>query len=240
MKITKLNPISPMLVNTEEMNRQNPETFHLPENRASLIAGNYAKICCNGERFWTKILAVEDGTYVGEVVNQLVVPANKPLIYGSLVRFAPCNVFEAADGGVGELIGFPAGTYWVCDPCFAWPESVCEEFLRPVWEQVKNGLPQVIDVDGGKIFMWFASSGDGVYPMYGPKEGAILVDSGTIAIIPVALIRKWRTKQKLLAMEKDDVAISLKMNEAFEIVHEDGNAFFGEYCVDTSRSLMED
>lgn len=91
-------PKAPVFVNAEAMNRQHPDTFEIPESRSALEIGDFAKVCCNGERFWTIIRTVLDGVYIGEVNNHLICQPRGGLKCGDLVRFAPCNVFQAMRG----------------------------------------------------------------------------------------------------------------------------------------------
>ncbi len=230
-------PLTPVLVNAEEMNRQHPDTFHLPDARDSIPVGGYAKICCNDERFWTKIVAADSGVYTGSVENNLVMPENKELKHGSLVQFAACNVYAISEGEESPPLAIPHGSYWICDPSYAWPDNVGEKFMRPLWEQMKNGLPKMIQVDGVPVFMWFAADGDGLYPVFDDGDdakGTIGVDSGVVALIPRKLIIKWKTERKLKDMQKDGLAVMVKLEGDEDISYDDGDVFFGEYQVATN------
>jgi hypothetical protein len=91
----KIKSISPLFVNAEEMHKKHPDTFGIPESRFGLQPGDFAKVCCNGERFWAKILNVDDGIYSASVANPLLAPKNRRLKFGSIIAIAPCNIYQA-------------------------------------------------------------------------------------------------------------------------------------------------
>lgn len=130
---------------------------------------------------------------------------------------------------------FDRGAYWICDPCYAYPEadwlSFCDGF---------DGSAGVFEHSDESFFVWSTAYGDGMYLVAGPKCGTVGVDSGTLAIIPASLVEKWGATEKLKGYEKNGLAVSIRTARNFTINEEEGNAFFLDYCVDTSGFLDED
>lgn len=85
----------PHLVNAEAMAEAHPDTFTVPDERNDLKVGDFAKVCCNDERFWVKVMRAKEGIYVGAISNALVVPANRKMKFGDMIEFAGCNVYQA-------------------------------------------------------------------------------------------------------------------------------------------------
>lgn len=128
---------------------------------------------------------------------------------------------------------FSRGAYWICDPCYAMPEDFDIVGLA-------ENAPGVAEVGDHRLFIWGTAFGDGIYPVCGPKMGAVGVDSGTLTIIPLDLVREWGAEEKLKEYEKRGIACSIRVARAFEVAEENGDVFFGEYCVDTTGFLDED
>lgn len=131
---------------------------------------------------------------------------------------------------------FPRGAYWICDPCYAYPEGEWQSFCD-VYFKHGSGVHEYGDES---FFMWSTAYGDGHYPVYGPKSGGVSVDSGTLAIIPVSLVEKWGATEELKRLEAMGNAISIRTARNFTVNEEECNVFFLDYCVDTSGFTCED
>jgi len=62
-------------INGQEMNKQNPDTFHIPsqEELDTLKEGVFIKVGHNAERFWAEITSIEDsGSIYARVDNDLL------------------------------------------------------------------------------------------------------------------------------------------------------------------------
>lgn len=98
MKTKTRKPLTPIFVNAEEMARDYPKSFFVPEARHRIRNGDAVKVCCGGERFWTIVKSVKDGIITAEVNNVLVCEENEALELGTLIQFAPCNVYQVMRG----------------------------------------------------------------------------------------------------------------------------------------------
>lgn len=99
MKTKRVRYLSPILVNAEHMAKQNPDTFWIPQSRHSLKAGDLVKVDTDGERFWCLIEKVVGGIYFAEVRNALLFTDGHGLEFGSKIKFAPDNVYQAMRNG---------------------------------------------------------------------------------------------------------------------------------------------
>lgn len=124
------------------------------------------------------------------------------------------------------------GRYWICDPGYAVPD---EEWSAVVAQFDAPSGP--LRVGDDEFFAWSTAYGDGFYPVTGPKCGDVAVDSGTLSVIPVALVRKWGTEAQMKDYEKRRLAMTVWIPQACEIKATNGDAEFGEYLVDTSGVL---
>lgn len=91
-------PLTPIFVNAEEMARDHPDSFFVPEARHHIRKGDAVKVCRGGERFWTIVKSVKGGVITAEVNNVLVFEENEALELGTLIQFAPCNVYQVMRG----------------------------------------------------------------------------------------------------------------------------------------------
>lgn len=68
----KRKTLQPLLVNAVEMNRQCPDSFHLPPKELldALQTGMDVKVCCNHERIWINIMRRKGDVFTG-VVNSM-------------------------------------------------------------------------------------------------------------------------------------------------------------------------
>ena len=94
--------ISEYLLDAVRQNHYNPDTFELPtdDEIAALAPGYYAKVSANvelargvnGERFWVKVISIDDNIIVGSVANNLL--GNLPFDFGDEVEFSTRNVLD--------------------------------------------------------------------------------------------------------------------------------------------------
>jgi hypothetical protein len=90
-------PILNKLVDAQEMHRQHPITFIVPSahNLATIMPGDYVKICRENERFWCKVIGGVGKFLVGEVDVPLVNEGNADINKsGTRVRFEHRHVYE--------------------------------------------------------------------------------------------------------------------------------------------------
>jgi hypothetical protein len=130
---------------------------------------------------------------------------------------------------------FPRGAYWICDPCYAYPKDEWMDFCHKY-----PNSPSVMEYGDHQYFVWGTSCGDGVYPVMGPKSGQCGVDSGLLAVIPHDLAVLWGAVDYLKDLEKRALCVSIRTARAFEIEERGGDAFFGDYYVDTAGVLDEE
>jgi uncharacterized protein YegJ (DUF2314 family) len=86
------------IVNVEERNAENPETFGIPDlhERQSMEIGAYVKVIFEeddgcGERMWVKITRVIPGRYEGILSNTPIVV---DMAMGDTVEFGPENIAD--------------------------------------------------------------------------------------------------------------------------------------------------
>lgn len=88
---------APKFEDAMHMHQLYPETFDVPsaEELNELKIGDSVKLCCNGERFWTKIIDMIDGKFLGVVNNRLV--RNVQINMGSIVEFERRHIYAIYD-----------------------------------------------------------------------------------------------------------------------------------------------
>ncbi len=79
------------LVDAEEMRKNHPTTFQLPDGRELLKAGDYALISMPGERFWVEIESVTDDGLWGRIDNELLFGT---LTFNHRIQFEHRNIFR--------------------------------------------------------------------------------------------------------------------------------------------------
>ncbi len=128
-----------------------------------------------------------------------------------------------------------AGTYWITDPCYVYSPSEWDLLVEKI---VKSGNPNICEYPGGNVYIWSTAYGDGIYELKGPIEGDLYVDSGTLAIVPDALVRKWKLTT---IKELKKLAVKITTASDFNIIETgEGDVEFGFYSVNTSGSDMPD
>lgn len=98
--------IYPRLVNGEAMHRQHPDTFHIPsrEDRSRLRLDDYAKLSVSGERFWVKVIDIDENEidlsdetavlYLGKVEQSDMIGAGHGIRHGMPIMFSPEHVLD--------------------------------------------------------------------------------------------------------------------------------------------------
>lgn len=126
---------------------------------------------------------------------------------------------------------FPAGRYFIGDPCYAVANTKWDELIKNTgcfgYEEgnhVTNWYDGVFYHNGKKCFAWGTAHGDGVYK--DNKKGRYGVDAGLIGIVPFD------------AVDEEDNSIwgghCYTFKEIFQ-VWEDGRVFhFGDITINTN------
>jgi hypothetical protein len=97
MKTSKWRAVrAPDLIDAYQMNRDSPETFHLPpeEDVAALQPGDYAKVAACDERFWVIIKRRDGDSFVGKVANHLLGYREHGLKCGGVIAFAGRHIYD--------------------------------------------------------------------------------------------------------------------------------------------------
>ena len=126
---------------------------------------------------------------------------------------------------------FPAGKYWIGDPCYIFPhkgpmENKWDELLAEAnyFEDMSYA-----ELDGGKIKVWTASTayGDGRY--IGSNGKAFPVDAGLIGIVPRETVDYLNRADNDL----DYCGLFIEFTESFVVESKDGYFRFGHITIDT-------
>ena len=121
---------------------------------------------------------------------------------------------ELAEAGVLK------GNYVVMDPCYviqgkddnAWQEMVA--LMYGEGSSIENNW---FLVDGQLVYIWGTEMGDGSYPVYahGDWEGEACVDSGTLAFVPLSLVKKLVPRQaEAIRMGIDTLGVLVVLDKA--------------------------
>jgi hypothetical protein len=78
-------------LNAYEMNKRNPETFHIP-NLTALVPGCLIRISNGDERFYVHVLYMSKSYIIGQVNNFLIY--DKGYNYGDFIKFKRENVLQ--------------------------------------------------------------------------------------------------------------------------------------------------
>lgn len=124
---------------------------------------------------------------------------------------------------------FQPGAYYVGDPCYVYPNSEWGDFCD-VMIVDNNTLDGFFEYEGVPFFVGSTRYGDGSYPLIAGRAtiNTLAVDSGTLSIIPLELIEKWRAKIE------HGLSGVVSLNENTGVSHEQGDFEFGHYAIVTS------
>jgi hypothetical protein len=83
-------------VDAQEMQKKHPDTFEAPttEKLNTIELGSLVKVCTCDERFWTKVIGIDNDTIVAVVDNDLVCTDRHGLILGDEITFEKKNIFS--------------------------------------------------------------------------------------------------------------------------------------------------
>lgn len=105
---------------------------------------------------------------------------------------------------------FPAGTYYVGDPCYVIPDVHWGDFCDSMMTEC------IFRIQGYPMLGLYTAYGDGTYKVRDEKLPNIDVDSGTIGLVPVEVIshenREHYSKQ-IVTFENDFIVYLDKGNE---------------------------
>jgi hypothetical protein len=99
------------------------------------------------------------------------------------------EINNGEEGGMEELLN---GQYLVTDPCYVIrDDSAWSKFCKKLFEGGDTENNWLL-VDGELVYAWGTADGDGSYPVYvnGELSGEACVDSGTLAFVPMGLVKK--------------------------------------------------
>ena len=81
---------------------------------------------------------------------------------------------------------------WFGDPCYVYPEARWGEFCKR-YENSKGKQAFDLEENGHQFLVLDTAFGDGDYGLtvYNEFKGVVFVDSGSLAFIPLDLVRAW-------------------------------------------------
>ncbi len=131
---------------------------------------------------------------------------------------------------------FPAGDYWVIDPCYVVPDAdwsqVCD-MLYPDTGIDDKVLCSYLSFENIPFFINGTAYGDGEYPLYNVKTqkliGTMCVDAGLLAIIPVGLVAQWDKGNEVKRLGQ-----MVSLDKETKVYARGGDFDFGDYQVITS------
>lgn len=126
---------------------------------------------------------------------------------------------------------FPAGKYWIGDPCYVFPH---EGPMETKWYELldeANFFKEVsyAELDDGKIKVWTASTayGDGQYT--GSNGSVFPVDAGLLGIVPQETVDYLNRADN----DSDYLGLFIEFNESFIVESNNGLFHFGHIEIDT-------
>lgn len=131
----------------------------------------------------------------------------------------------------------PAGKYWVCDPCYAYPDDEWQDFCD-ILQSKGEGWHAY---GRHEFFVWGTAFGDGLYELNGPRTLDHLgVDAGLLSIIPEALVKKWGSVKEMKRLVGMNLVALIELKEEATVEESGGNVKFGGYEVITDGSDCPD
>jgi hypothetical protein len=140
-------------------------------------------------------------------------------------------------GSFGFNTIFPAGKYWIGDPCYLFRDDLwselCNIFYPP--DYIENGSVDsaVFEYDGN--YFWYGSTafGDGSYPVR--KNHAFIknvgVDAGCLSIIPLNMAEKLKDN---FSDNCFDAGAIVDVGLNFNVYYNGGNFEFADFSVKTN------
>jgi len=79
--------------NAQELQRQYPETFQVPDKTAlsRIMPGDIVKVSALNERFWTKVITIENGIITASMENDLSI---EELQFGDIIIFNTDSIYD--------------------------------------------------------------------------------------------------------------------------------------------------
>ena len=83
-------------IDAQLMNQEHPDTFDIPtvEELDALAVGDDVKVAIGGERFWTRITEINDGSFMAEVDNELECTDIHGLQLGDQISFERKHIYD--------------------------------------------------------------------------------------------------------------------------------------------------
>ncbi len=136
---------------------------------------------------------------------------------------------------------FPAGTYYVGDPCYAIPDEDWSDFCSNIFEDYGERTREFyFEFSGEQVWCAFTKHGDGAYDdQYKRKYH---VDAGLIGIVPMTLVvpepgaEAIHDPKKRAAIEVDGGHI-VDFPEEFVVGESDGVINIGQLRIDTDPTI---
>ncbi len=129
-----------------------------------------------------------------------------------------------------KRVKFPAGTYYVGDPCYIFNKS---------WGKILNDNQyfesDVTIIDGVECFVAPTKYGDGSYQDNSNRK--YFVDSGTIGVLPIEMIE---IDNKISIDEIDEYMYVFTFDRDFYVYWDDGYFRIGDNIVIETDNLYED
>lgn len=128
---------------------------------------------------------------------------------------------------------FPAGTYYVGDPCYPFPN---DGPLEPLWDDICKSIDKgnlFFDFMGHRVAMDSTAHGDGSY--HGSDGKKYAVDAGMLGILPVALVdylgedKEWLNKLSSI----------VTFDKPFTVAFDNGLFGFGHIHIETNDEEEE-
>lgn len=118
------------------------------------------------------------------------------------------------------------GVYWIGDPGYVVPKSDWSDFI--------HASSNVLNYGRRQVFYCGTAYGDGSYPLFanGTRVADLPVDSGTLSIIPLALLREWKS-----SVEGGHI---IATTQPYKVSATNGGFEFGIYEVVTDGSRDEE
>lgn len=117
------------------------------------------------------------------------------------------------------------GKYLISDPCYCYPDDD--------WQQNYDIFTEnnYVEIDDYTLFSGSTAYGDGVYKLNKGNKifGRIFVDAGLIAIIPVELVKKWDSFERMKKDEKRGLVKFIVLEDDTKVNYNSGDYSFGPF-----------
>lgn len=124
------------------------------------------------------------------------------------------------------------GKAYIGDPCYVIPDDLWMDIVKAWFAPEIDGDTIVVEIDGFEFVMGGTAYGDGCYDAKG-VVGHCPVDSGSLSVIPFALVEKWGKGE-----DGDGIVADIKEGSFAEI--EDGVLTVGGIVIDTNDNYDEE